>query len=156
MMIFDKSRFLKIFIIALFLLSCESDGGFDPDSEQRIDFEKFTLVAPLDWSRFYPQGTDGFFGGLTNNRDTLYFDYGVFSFSSIDDINENNETISFKKLKVGGHSSKIVLEKREGEISKRFSFYSDKKDGKNLNRIYCYAPVDQELIKSIFLSHRFK
>jgi hypothetical protein len=156
MMIFDKSRFLKIFTIASFLVSCESDGGFDPTTEQRIDFEKFTLVTPLDWVRFYPQGTDGFFGGLTNNRDTLYFDYGVFSFSSIDGIKENNGTISFQELMVGGYSSKIVLEKREGEISTRFSFYSDKKDGKNLNRVYCYAPVNQGLIKSIFLSHRFK
>lgn len=155
-MILHKYRFFIIFIVASFLLGCESDGELDPDTEQRIDFEKFTLVAPLNWARFYPQGTDGFFGGLTNNRDTLYFDYGVFSFSTIDDINENSETISFQELTVGGHSSKIVLEKREGEISERFSFYADKKDGKNLNRIYCYAPVDQALIKSIFLSHRFK
>ena len=156
MMIFHKYRFLKVLSIALFLLSCDSDGGFDPNTEQRIDFEKFTLVTPLDWVRFYPQGTDGFFGGLTNNRDTLYFDYGVFSFSSIDDVSENDETISFQELIVGGYSSKIVLEKREGEISTRFSFYSDKKDGTNLNRLYCYAPKDQELIKGIFLSHRFK
>lgn len=156
MMIFSKYRFLVVVTLAFFHSSCKEDDGFDPSTEQRIDLEKFTLVTPMDWIRFYPQGTDGFFGGLTNNQDTLYFDYGVFSFSSIDDIRQNSETISFQKLRVGGYSSKIVLEKREGEISTRFSFYSDRKDGENLNRIYCYGPKDEELIESIFLSHRFK
>lgn len=153
---FKKSRSLIIGIIALFITGCEDDDGFDPNTEQRMDFEKFTLVAPLDWSRFYPQGTDGFFGGLTNKRDTLYFDYGVFSFASIDDIERNDETITFQELRIGGYPSKIVLEKRAGEISERFSFYTDKKDGENLNRIYCYAPIDEELIRTIFLSHKFK
>lgn len=155
-MIFDKPGFLKIFVITSFLLSCEGDDGLDPNTEQKIDFEKFTLVTPLDWVRFYPQGTDGFFGGLTNNRDTLYFDYGVFSFSAIDDIIENSEMISFQDLMVGGYRSKIILEKREEEISARFSIYTDKEDGENLNRIYCYEPIDQVLIRSIYLSHRFK
>jgi hypothetical protein len=156
MMIFVKYRMLVIVAITLFVTSCSQDDGFDPDNEQRMDFEKFTLVTPLDWSRFYPQGTDRFFGGLTNNIDTLYFDYGIFSFSSIDDIKQNNETINLQELRVGGFPSKIVLEKREGEMGERFSFYSDKKDGENLNRIYCYGPSDEALIKSIFLSHKFK
>ena len=86
------------FLVGLILLSlftgCENDNGFDPNTEQMMDFEKFTLITPLDWTRFYPQGTDGFFGGLTNQKDTLYFDYGIFSFKvlsfgngSIQDIN---------------------------------------------------------------------
>ncbi len=153
---YNRYRFLIIFTSILFFTSCEEDDGFDPNIEQRIDFEKFTLVTPLDWIRFYPQGTDGFFGGLTDNKDTLYFDYGIFSFSSIEEIRQNNESISFQELLVGGHPSKIVLEKREGENSERFSFYTDKKDGKNLNRIYCYGPNDKELIERIFLSHSFK
>jgi len=153
---FKKSRSLITCIIALFIASCEDDDGFDPNTEQKMDFEKFSLVAPLDWSRFYPQGTDGFFGGLTNEQDTLYFDYGVFSFSSIDDIERNDGTITFHVLRIGGYPSKIVLEKRTGGTNERFSLYTDKKDGENLNRIYCYAPMDEVLIKSIFLSHKFK
>jgi hypothetical protein len=156
MMIFAKYRIGVMVTLPFFNTSCNPDDGFDPDTEQKIDFEKFTLVIPMNWSRFYPQGTDGFFGGLTNNQDTLYFDYGIFSFSSIDDIKQNNETINFQELKVGGFPSKIVLEKREGEMNERFSFYSDKKDGENLNRIYCYGPSSEALIKSIFLSHKFK
>ncbi|MEL7270169.1 MAG: hypothetical protein AAGL34_11385 [Bacteroidota bacterium] len=155
-MTFTEFRLIILFTIALFLKSCVNDDDFNPDIEQRMDFEKFTLIAPLDWSRFYPQGTDGFFGGLTNEQDTLYFDYGVFSFSSVDDIKRNDETITFQEHRIGGYPSKIVLEKRMGEINERFSLYTDKKDGENLNRIYSYAPVDEELIKTIFLSHKFK
>ena len=151
-----KYKLFIIGILGLFMVSCDGDDGFDPNTEQRMDFEKFTLVTPLNWSRFYPQGTDGFFGGLTNEQDTLYFDYGIFSFSSVDDIKENSETISFQELRIGGYSSKIVLEKRTGETEERFSLYTDKKDGENLNRIYCYDPRDEELVRSIFLSHRFK
>ncbi|WP_422081991.1 hypothetical protein [Ulvibacterium sp.] len=151
-----KYRLLRIIALALFIISCDGDDEFDPDTEQRMDFDKFTLVTPLNWSRFYPQGTDGFFGGLTNNQDTLYFDYGVFSFSSIDDIKRDSETISYQELRIGGYSSKIVLEKRAGEIDERFSLYTDKKDGENLNRIYCYDPLEEELVKNIFLSHKFK
>ncbi|WP_289644743.1 hypothetical protein [Maribacter aestuarii] len=155
-MIFIKRKILVIINIAFFIFGCNKDGGFNSAKEQKIDFDKFTLVTPKDWFRFYPQGTDGFYGGLTNNKDTLYFDYGVFSFSSIDDIKQNSETIRFKELRVGGIHSKIVLEKRVGELQERFSFYSDKKDGVNLNRIYCYSPTNQALVERIFLSHRFK
>ena len=151
-----KYRLLIIVGLALYVISCDGDDGFDPNTEQRMDFEKFTLVTPLNWSRFYPQGTDGFFGGLTDKQDTLYFDYGVFSFSSIDDIKQDKETISFQELRIGGYPSKIVLEKRSGETNQRFSLYTDKKDGENLNRIYCYDPRDEELVRSIFLSHKFK
>lgn len=153
---FTKSRFLLVVNFTLLITSCEYDDGFDPNTEQRMDFERFTLITPLNWSRFYPQGTDGFFGGLTNKQDTLYFDYGVFSFSSIDDIKRNSETLTFEELMIDGRPSKIVLEKREGEMNERFSLYTDKKDWENLNRIYCYAPIEQELIRTIFLSHKFK
>ena len=81
---------------------CENDNGFDPNTEQMMDFEKFTLITPLDWTRFYPQGTDGFFGGLTNQKDTLYFDYGIFSFNSIDNVVENDDTINYHELRIGG------------------------------------------------------
>lgn len=151
-----KPRHFVIYAVFLLLWGCDESDEFDPGTEQKIDFEKFTLITPLDWVRFYPQGTDGFFGGLTNERDTLYFDYGLFSFSSIHDVTRNEGTISFEELWVGGQISKIVLEKREDEILERFSFYTDKRDNENLNRLYCYAPKDQELIKRIFLSHRFK
>jgi hypothetical protein len=150
------SRFLIGLIFMSLFTGCEDDNGFDPNTEQMMDFEKFTLITPLDWTRFYPQGTDGFFGGLTNQKDTLYFDYGIFSFNSIDNVVENDDTINYHELRIGGYPAKIVLEKREGEIRERFSLYTDKRDGVNLNRIYCYGPKNQELVRTIFLSHRFK
>lgn len=119
------SRFLIGLIFMSLFTGCENDNGFDPNTEQMMDFEKFTLITPLDWTRFYPQGTDGFFGGLTNQKDTLYFDYGIFSFNSIDDVVENDDTINYQELRIGDYPAKIVLEKREGEINERFSLYTD-------------------------------
>lgn len=134
--------------------SCEN---FDSPC-QLMDLEKFTLRLPMDWKRFYPEYTDGFFGGITNHRDTLYFDYGVFSFGSIDDIKENGETLSFENenLKVGGQDAKIVKEKRQGEIKNRFSLYVDRRDEENLNRLFGYDIKEEELARKIFLTHRFK
>lgn len=163
-------RVLIHLILAFFFvhISCEKDdeknsqtpdegpcGNFESPC-RLMDLEKFTLGLPEDWKRFYPGYTDGFFGGLTNNKDTLYFDYGIFSFGSIDDIKKNAETLSFENLKVGGQDAKIVKEKRQGELKTRFSFYVDTRDGENLNRIFGYEIKEEALARKIFLTHRFK
>ena len=141
-------------IMTLLIVSCENESQFEID--KTIDFNAFTLDTPSDWTRFDQQGTDTFIGGLTNGNDTLYFDYGYLSFGSLDNIKENSETLSFQRLKIDRHDAKIVKEKRAEELKIRYSVYIDKRDKTNLNRIYGYGLENEALVRTIFLSHRFK
>lgn len=143
-----------IFILFLLLTNCKKEAT--TDLPQTIDFNKFTLNTPADWERFYPSFTDGFFGGLTDGRDTLYFDYGPESFRSIDEVVKNEDDISFSEHQINGHDGKIVKEKREEEFRVRFSLYVDTRDGENHNRIYGYGIEQETIVRAIFLSHRFQ
>jgi len=144
----------SLLIFSSLFISCDSDDLEIPNAKT-LDFQLFSLEVPQDWTSFTQQGIDTYVGGLTNKIDTLYFDYGYFSFGSIDDIEETAETISFEVLKIDGEDAKIVIEKRAQEPEIRYSLYVDKRDGTNLNRIYSYGFDDEDLIKTIFLSHRF-
>ena len=147
-LLFFHAAFLLIFLF----LSCKKDK----ELINIIDFEKFTLITPPDWKRFEAQGYDTFVGGLTNKKDTLYFDYGLFSFGSLNNIKRTSGTLIFETLKINGYDAKIVKEKRPNENRTIYSMYVDKKDNENINRIYGYEIRDEKLVRKIFLSHKFK
>lgn len=149
----------KIFFvlcIALILTSCQNDDSTIENQTKTIDFEKFTLKTPLDWNRFYPQGTDGFYGGLTDKKDTLYFDYGPFAFSSLDDIQSTEYTISIEELIVNSFDSKIIMSRTLEEDKFALGFYTVKGDSENTNSIYSSNMKNEHTLRQIFLSHKFK
>ena len=110
-------------IIVFSFSSYTNDISDDLIISKTLDFNVFTLKTPEEWARFDQQGIDTFIGGLTNNVDTLYFDYGKLSFLSLDDITANSETISFENRTINGYNSKIVKEKRIDEAKIRYSLY---------------------------------
>ncbi len=146
------------FISFLFLfIQCKKEETPIPENFSKIlDFTKFTLTVSEDWTTFNPPFHDGFFGGITNTIDTLYFDYGPESYSGIDDITEDEDDIKFTSLKINGNDAKIVKEKRAGETQIRFSMYVDTRDGNNHNRIYGYGIKNEIDATIIFKSHKFK
>ena len=50
-----------------------------PMNWQEMDFGSFKLKAPLGWRGIKEQGIDSHVGGLTDGRDTLEFEYGVYA-----------------------------------------------------------------------------
>jgi hypothetical protein len=44
-----------------------------------IDFGSFRMSTPYGWKEFDRQGIDSYVGGLTNGKDSLFFDYGWYS-----------------------------------------------------------------------------
>ena len=155
-----KNIFFSSMLLCLVALSsCATDENTEQrfllENPKTLEFQNFSIDVPQDWNGFIQQGIDTYVGGFTNKIDTLYFDFGYFSFGSIDNIQETAETISFEVLKIDGVDAKIVIEKREQEPEIRYSLYVDKRDQINLNRIYSYGFDDEDLIKAIFLSHRF-
>ena len=149
-------KILVILGLLILMVSCDKEDFIGEPDSKMIDFEKFTLKTPPNWERFYPQGTDGFYGGLTNKNDTLYFDYGPFAFASVDDIENTDETISFERLVVDSYDSKIIKRSQGIENQIFIGFYTDKRDDENLNSIYSYNPKDEKTLREIFLAHRFK
>ncbi|SDF50389.1 hypothetical protein SAMN04487996_11124 [Dyadobacter soli] len=68
---------MKTFIPILALLlavSCKKD------QPTPVIFEDFSFVAPASWKRFEGVGYDSKVGGITNGRDTLRYDIGMFSY----------------------------------------------------------------------------
>lgn len=62
-------------ILALLLiLSCKKD---EPTA---ISFDDFSFVAPSSWKKFEAQGYDSKVGGITNGKDTLRYDIGMYSY----------------------------------------------------------------------------
>jgi len=142
-------------MLMMVLTSCDSDDNYTIENPKTLDLQSFTLQVPQDWTSFPLQGTDTYYGGLTNQVDTLYFDFGYLSFGSLDNIESNDETLSFQTLKINGVDAKIVKEKRAEEAEIRYSVFLDKRDNERLNWIFGYGVSDEKLIKAIFLSHKF-
>ena len=152
-----KKRFTPLLFLVFAGCSENQDAQvFEEGTFNRVDLEKFTLDLPSDWEQFQPQFTDGFFGAFTDANDTIYFDYGLYAFSSIDAIEKREGNISFEELKIGGFDSKIILEQQLEENYRTYSLFTDTRDGENLNWVYSYRPKNEELIRKIFLTHRFK
>ena len=147
--------FSSFIILTMAFTSCSKDDNYTIENAKTLDLQSFTLQVPQDWTSFPLQGTDTYYGGLTNQIDTLYFDFGYLSFGSLDNIEKNNETLSFQRLQINGVDAKIVKEKRAEEREVRYSVFLDKRDDEHLNWIFGYGLTDERLVTAIFLSHQF-
>lgn len=62
-------------ILALFLvLACKKD------QPTPMSFDDFSFVAPSNWKKFEAVGYDSKVGGITNGKDTLKYDMGMYSY----------------------------------------------------------------------------
>ena len=67
---------LRLIIIFIILIaSCNTKKS----DWQTLDFGAFKLNTPNNWQEFKQKGIDSYVGGLTNGKDSLWFDYGWYS-----------------------------------------------------------------------------
>jgi hypothetical protein len=101
---------ILVLISFCLIFSCTKD---EPRSEWKtIDFGNFTLEAPSTWKEFTAQGYDSRVGGVTNGRDTLNFDYGMYSYRF---TNETSQTHTITEKIRGGFQTKMVKPKKRGQ-----------------------------------------
>lgn len=81
-------------------------------SGDTISFNGFTLNAPSNWYGFNRQGVDSQIGCVTNNIDTLYFDFGWYSYD-FSDLQPSLYTKS--KVKINGKEALIIKPKQPGQ-----------------------------------------
>ncbi len=110
-----------LFILTLGLFSCGQDKT---QNLKVLDFGSFKLTTPNTWKKVKFKGIDSFVGGLTNGKDTLFFDYGWYSPSIVD------EDLTIHKLAVdtvNGLLANIVIPNKEGKgnIGMSISHFKD-------------------------------
>jgi hypothetical protein len=64
-----------ISILLILTISCNTNTS----EWQTLDFGAFKLKTPHGWNKFEQEGIDSYVGGLTNGKDSLYFDFGWYS-----------------------------------------------------------------------------
>ncbi len=149
---------LAAFLLLVFS-ACNNSSEQNPELTKELDILSFTVNTPDDWDWQQDQGIDTFIGRITNNTETIFFDMGLLSFGELENVVEDERTLSFQNLTIDGVSAKIVKERtHEGDNSgeTRLSAYIDAGDRVHLNRLFVFDPKDEELILDIFKSHKFK
>ncbi len=109
-------KYLSSVFLFILLSSCAHDVLTDlPDetetSGETISFNGFTLKAPSNWYGFTRQGIDSQIGGVTNNIDTLYFDFGWYSYD-FSDLQPSLYTKS--KVKINGKEALVIKPNQPG------------------------------------------
>lgn len=109
---------MKIFPLALLIIvmvGCKNSIDLPDETRtdgETISFNGFSLKAPPNWYGFTLQGIDSQVGGVTNSVDTLYFDFGWYSY----DFSDLQSTLYTKtKVKINGKEALIVKPKQPGQ-----------------------------------------
>ena len=140
---------LIILICLIALHSCKEGRVVDNTLSRTIDLPGFTIRASPDWKTYIRQGTDSQVGIITNERDTLYYDFGWYSYS-FGDI--TTATHSKKNIIVDGRTALVVKPKNPGNGV--IGFYA-KIDGMNRLSLTGRSKNEAEIL-SIFESIKFK
>jgi len=97
-----------ISVIVILVASCKTKRN----EWQTLDFGVFKLKTPKYWTIVERQGIDSYVGGLTNGKDSLWFDYGWYS-GDIDD--ELIESHLFAKDTINGLFARVAIPSKIGK-----------------------------------------
>ncbi len=154
-----KSLSILAILVLFILCGCsKSTSAISTSLTQELAVATFSVQTPPEWEWEQDQGIDTFIGRIFNNDHTIYFDQGYLSFGSLDLVEKGDRTISFERLTI--HGVPAIIEKvrtpdEETSGDVRLSVYLDAGDGERLNRLYIFDPMDEEIVRAIFKSHRF-
>jgi hypothetical protein len=134
----------------LYLLLAVSCATPKEEAWQTLDFGAFQLKAPPDWKIMKFQGIDSYGGGLTNNKDSLTFDYGGYETS----LGEDSFKYRIAEDTVNGAAATIIIPAADsaGMVAMHLHAPHDK----NQFTIWGNPVQDQELILKIYKSIVFK
>jgi hypothetical protein len=138
-------------VFSILLLGLCSCGQDNKKNWKTLDFGSFKLTTPHNWTIIKEKGIDSYVGGLTNGKDTLFFDYGWYS-PSVGDEDPMKHKLALDT--VNGLVANIVIPNKDGDgqIAMSISQFKDEQDkfiigGTNIN--------GTDTILKIFKSLRF-
>lgn len=139
-------RQLLFLILVIFLTFCSTKQN----DWETLDFGVFKLKAPIGWTIIKKQGIDSYFGGLTNGKDSLWFDYGWYS---VDLTGEATYTHKYAKDTVNGLSARVMISEIPGKGY--ISLYIPKVTDKNKFTIWGENINDVKTVLKIYKSAVF-
>lgn len=98
-----------LLFICLLTASCSTNTT---TGWQTLDFKAFKIRTPQGWNEFKRQGIDSYVGGLTNGKDSLWFDYGRYSPDIGDEDSAKHKLIQDT---VNGLVARIVIPVKQGD-----------------------------------------
>ena len=104
-------------LIVVLLTACNAPRENKKDWHT-LDFGAFRLKTPSDWKQFKEQGMDSYVGGITNGKDSMWFDLGRYS-AEIDD--EDSDMHLYALDTINGLIGIIQIPKVDGKGSLRLS-----------------------------------
>jgi len=131
----------------LLLVSCT---GPQKETWQTLDFGRFQLKAPPDWKMIKLQGIDSYVGGLTNNKDTLTFDYGTY------EVDLEEEPGQYRIAEDTVNSVMAVMMIPAGDTPGRVSMQLQPRNDKNKFTIWGHHIHEQDVILKIYKSIVFE
>ena len=137
-----------LFYIAsiVFIISCkQTSNGY-----KKLDFVKFKLEVPKNWFKFNQTGIDSYVGGLTNGRDSLFFEYGLYSVNVGEEDFENQ---NFGIDTINGLVANFIIPK--SNFKGYFVMTISVNDKDNFS-IYSKKIFSQDTVIRIFKSVQFK
>ncbi len=146
---------MRIFLTCLtFVLLIACNARKEQEEEQAwhtLDLGAFKLTTPPGWSSFKERGIDSYVGGITNGKDSMWFDLGWYS-AEID--GEDFGKHLYAQDTINGLIAVIELPKVDGKGSVRLSIPRvNDKDKFNLGG---YNIKDSKTILKIFKSVVFE
>lgn len=131
-----------------------TDSGYYSDSEtpnwHRIDAGPFFIEAPRSYQLYRLMGFDSSLGGITNQTDTIQFEFGWYSNSL---IGYSKENYIINQEMINGYSYRIV-QKKGGEGYT--AAYTEKPRSSNELWIGCVDCQNQSEVIRMFKTIRLK
>lgn len=101
-------RLLLITILILLTVSCKTKTN----GWQTLDFSAFKMQTPHGWQIVKEKSIDSYYGGLTNGKDSLWFDYGMYG---VDLSGEDTIAHKYAKDTINGLYSQVTIPKEDGK-----------------------------------------
>ncbi len=115
-----------------------------------IQLGAFTIETPKTFRYIKRSGYDSYIGEITNQQDTLYFDYGMYSYNF---ENETSMEHTFRAESINGKLATIVRPKKKSRGLT--GIYIQNVSGNNHLVISGYDLVDEETVISMFKTIKF-
>jgi hypothetical protein len=134
-------------IIVILTVSCNTRTK----EWQTLDFGAFKIKTPQGWKVVKEQGIDSYYGGLTNGKDSLWFDYGIYG---VDLSGEDTITHKFAKDTINGLYARVTVPKDAGKGY--ISVHIPKVSGENQFTIWGKEIAQTDTILKMYKSLVFK
>ncbi|CAA0227422.1 conserved hypothetical protein [Tenacibaculum maritimum] len=129
---------LSLFTYIFFIIT----GCYDKQGSEtkKVQFKSFSVEIPVKWNRIPLKGIDSQINGiLTEKKDTITFDLGMFSSDFSNVINVSNESERKKLDSLGFPTDEInfsktpIIDKNQGVFHKEYYYYET--IGENIGKI---------------------